>query len=158
MTKRKRAKPKKPRGRPSKYTPALGDVICALLAEGKSLSSICRLEKMPYRSTVLLWVVKGWNGDAKYKAFSDTYREAREAQAESLFDDLVDIADDDKNDYGFKEAEDGNGSGAKAFILQDNINRAKLRVHTRQWVAARILQRKYGDKIQQEITGKDGGP
>jgi hypothetical protein len=155
---RKRKPKKKPIGRPTKYTLKLGDLICALLAEGKSLRKICTLANMPAVSSVLLWVMKGERGDAEYQAFSEQYRVAREAQAEFLADEIIDISDDDRNDYGFKEAEDGSGNGAKAFILQDNIQRAKLRVDSRKWFASKLRPKKYGEKIQQEITGKDGGP
>ena len=113
---------------------------------------------MPYRSTVLLWVIKGWNGDEKYKDFSGSYARAREAQAESHFDDLVDIADDDRNDYGFKTADDGDGSGAKPCIMLDNIQRSKLRVDTRKWIASRILQSKYGDKAHVKLSDADDKP
>jgi hypothetical protein len=154
---RKSNVPKKT-GRPSSYSLELGDLICALLAEGKSLRKICALDNMPVMSTVLLWVMKGERGDREYEAFSEQYRDAREAQAEYWADELIDISDDDSNDYAFKESDDKSGSSAKAFIVQDNINRAKLRVHTRMWVASKLRPKKYGDKVTQEITGKDGGP
>jgi hypothetical protein len=154
----KKAAEPKPTGRPSKYTVELGELICSLLAEGQSLRKICELEIMPRRSTVLLWVIKGWNGDEKYKDFSGTYARAREAQAESHFDDMVDIADDDRNDYGFKESEDNSGKGASACIMPDNIQRSKLRLDTRKWIATRILQSKYGDKSHVKLTDADDKP
>ena len=78
MTKRtKKPNKPKPAGRPSKYTEKLGDLICLLMAEGKSLNSICKLEDMPHKSTVLLWVVKGDRGEEEYAAFSDQFRRAR---------------------------------------------------------------------------------
>ncbi len=160
MSKRKQKKaiPKKSGGRPSSYSMKLGDLICALLAEGKSLRTICSLKNMPHLSTVLLWVVKGERGDEEYAVFSEQYGRAREAQSEALMDDVIDIADDDRNDYAFRESEDNAGNGAKAFVLQDNINRAKLRIETRFKYASKMHRRKFGEKIQQEITGKDGGP
>jgi hypothetical protein len=148
----------KPAGRPTTYTPELGDLICALLAEGKSLRTICCLDNIPAVSTVLLWVMKGERGDKEYETFSEQYRIAREAQAEFLADEIIDISDDDRNDYGFKEAEDGSGSGAKAFILQDNIQRAKLRVDSRKWFASKLRPKKYGEKIQATHTGPDDKP
>jgi hypothetical protein len=39
-------------GRPSKYTKALGDRICAQIAEGKSLRTICDNPDMPDKATV----------------------------------------------------------------------------------------------------------
>lgn len=34
----------------------------------------------------------------------------------------------------------------------------KLRIWARQWRASKLAPKKYGDKIQSEISGKDGGP
>jgi hypothetical protein len=36
--------------------------------------------------------------------------------------------------------------------------RDRLRVDARKWVAAKLLPKKYGDRIQQEVSGPDGGP
>lgn len=157
MTKRKNSKrDPKPTGRPSAYTTKVGDLICALLAEGKSLRTICALKKMPHLSTVLLWVVKGERGDEQYRAFSEQYSRAREAQMEALLDEVVEISDDDRNDYGFKEGEDKDGKGAKPCIMPDNINRAKLRIETRFKYASKMHRRKFGEKTTLEHQGKDG--
>jgi hypothetical protein len=145
-------------GRPTSFSEDIGDLICALMAEGKSLRSICELENMPHKSTVLLWVVKGDRGDEQYRAFSDQYRRAREAQTEAVLDDVIEISDDNRLDYIFKVADDASGQSAQAIVDHDHINRSKLRIETRFRFAAKMHPRKYGDKVQQEITGKDGGP
>jgi len=155
---KKKPKPCSKPGRPSKYTEKLGDLICALLAEGKSLRTICALKEMPHLSTVLLWVVKGERGDEMYIAFSEQYACAREAQMEALLDEVIEISDDDSEDFVFKGGEDKDGNGAKMFIKLDNINRDKLRIETRFKYASKMHRRKFGEKIQQERTGKDGGP
>ena len=74
--------------------------------------------------------------------FSDKYARAREIQAEIRADELLDIADDATNDYMAREAKSG-----KTFIVADheNIQRSKLRVDTRKWIAAKLLPKKYGD-------------
>jgi hypothetical protein len=38
------------------------------------------------------------------------------------------------------------------------VARNRLRVDARKWVAAKLLPKKYGDKVQQEVSGPDGGP
>ncbi len=38
------------------------------------------------------------------------------------------------------------------------MQRARLRVDARKWVAAKLLPKKYGERYSAEITGKDGGP
>ncbi len=139
---------KKANGRPTTFSEELGDLICVLMAEGKSLNKICSLDDMPHKSTVFLWVVKGDRGDALYKGFSDQFKRAREAQAESYMDENIDISDDDKNDFGFIDTETSEGKGARPCIRPDNINRAKLRIETRFKVASRFHPKKYGEKLQ----------
>lgn len=39
----------------------------------------------------------------------------------------------------------------------ENWQVVKLRIWARQWRAAKLAPRKYGDKITTELTGKDGG-
>lgn len=51
----KPAEPKKPHGRPSKYTPELADEICERLANGEPLAKICRDEHIATRAVVHEW-------------------------------------------------------------------------------------------------------
>jgi hypothetical protein len=66
--------------------------ICELLATGKSLREICELDGKPAASTVFLWL-------ANDTQFSEQYARAREAQADALFDEILGIADDGRNDW-----------------------------------------------------------
>ena len=138
-------------GRPTDYTVELGDDICVKLAEGKSLRSICGRGDMPVVSTVLLWVVKGDRGDQTYSGFSEQYRRAREAQAEALLDEVIEIADDGSNDT----YTDSEGNERVNF---DHINRSRLRVDTRFKAVAKMHPRRYGEKVQTEVTGANGQP
>jgi len=146
------------KGRPTAFTQKIGDLICALLAEGKSLRSICDLKDMPHKSTVLLWVVKGYRGDPEYTAFSDQYMRAREAQSEGVLDEVNEIADDSSLDYIFRTKDDGSGESAEAIVNHEHINRSKLRIETRFRFASKMHPRKFGEKVTQEVTGKNGGP
>ena len=67
--------------RPSKYSKALADKICARIAEGESLVRICKDPKMPHRSTVLKW--RGENDE-----FSDKYAHAYEMGADKAFEEM----------------------------------------------------------------------
>ena len=50
--------PEGAKGRPSVYTPELGQAICELLAEGMTLKAICRTDDTPVaESTVRSWAV-----------------------------------------------------------------------------------------------------
>ncbi len=144
MTKKKPAPKKGKKGRPSLYTAKLAANICQRLAEGKSLRSICRDDAMPAISTVM-----GWLFDGDHDEFSEQYARAREAQAEVRADEIVDIADDDTND--FTADKDG-----KRVADNEHIQRSRLRVDARKWIAAKLLPKRYGDKLQH--TGEGGGP
>lgn len=137
-------------GRPPMFTQEIADIICNRLADGESLRRICKDENMPSKTTVFKWLA-----DERYVNFADQYARAREAQAESLVEECLDIADDSSNDYVEKE----NADGSKSVVVdKEHIARSKLRVDTRKWWAARLAPKKYGDRLSTEVTGKDGAP
>lgn len=136
-------------GRPTEYTQKVADRICAELAEGKSLVQICSEAWAPARSTVLLWVVKGERGDDTYSIFSDSYARAREAQSHALIDEVIQIADDSSGDI--RRDEDGFEHMNSEFVA-----RSRVRIDARFKIASRMHHKKFGEKISQEITGKDG--
>lgn len=123
--------------RPTKYTNKIADEICERLADGESLRAICESEEMPGRATVFRWL-------ASNQTFQDQYARAREAQADALFDEILQIADDGRND-SYTDSE-GN-----VRTDQDVIARSRLRVDSRKWMASKLRPKVYGDKIQQEI-------
>ncbi len=125
----------KKRGRPSLYTEALAVRICRRLAEGESLRAVCADKAMPAISTVM-----GWLFDGNHDGFSEQYARAREAQAEIRADEIVEIADDDTND--FTADKDG-----KLVANSEHIQRSRLRVDARKWIAAKLLPKRYGDKL-----------
>ncbi len=127
----------------SKYTRALDDKICMMLATGNSLVSVCQQVGIDY-STVKRWL-------ASKPEFCARYARAREDQADYLADEIIAIADDGSRDY--KESAEG-----VALVDHDHIARSRLRVDARKWAASKLAPKKYGDKIQAEHTGKDGAP
>jgi hypothetical protein len=130
-------------GRPTLYSEALADQICARLAEGASLRSICKAKGMPACSTVFGWLRSD-------KAFLEQYARAREAQADALFDEILEIADDGRRDY--RQTKSG-----REFD-HEHVQRARLRIDTRKWIASKLLPKKYGDKVDLSHSGPDGAP
>lgn len=118
-------------GRPSDYLPEVADDICALIADGESLRSVCKRKGMPGKATVFRWLREDVD-------FRDQYARAREEQAESLLEDVLEIAD-------------------KCVPDAAEIAKAKLRIDARKWYITKVAPKKYGDKITTELTGKDGG-
>lgn len=130
-------------GRPTLYTEELADRICASLAEGNSLRSICKAKGMPAASTVFGWLRSD-------QAFLEQYARAREAQADALFDEILEIADDSRRDYRKTEA-------GREFD-HEHVQRSRLRIDTRKWIASKLLPKKYGEKVDLSHSGPNGAP
>lgn len=128
---------------PSEYTEETAGRICAEIASGRSLRSICQDEDMPAASTVFLWL-------SKFPSFSEQYTRAREAQAEAMAEDILDIADDGTNDYVKKTRPDG--STYEAFDAE-HVQRSKLRVDSRKWLMAKMAPKKYGERLDMNLSG-----
>ena len=104
-------------------------------------------EHMPSRITVYSWLL-----DDRYAAFLTKYTRARELQSETMIDELNDIADDASNDY--METVDNDTGAIIGYKLNgEHINRSRLRIDTRKWIASKLKPKKYGDKIEVENTG-----
>jgi len=123
--------------RPSKYSQQLADAICDLLVDGKSLRTICSTAKMPSRSTVIRWL-------AENEAFRNQYARARELQADTLAEEILDIAD--KAVLGERLKKDGKG---KVLERQtgDMGERSKLMIDARKWYAGKLQPKKYGERV-----------
>lgn len=123
--------------RPSKYSQQLADAICDLLVDGKSLRTICSTAKMPSRSTVIRWL-------AENEAFRNHYARARELQADTLAEEILDIAD--KAVLGERLKKDGKG---KVLERQtgDMVERSKLMIDARKWYAGKLQPKKYGERV-----------
>lgn len=134
-------------GRVSEFTQETADEICQRIADGESLRSICAGDAMPATSTVFKWL-------NEQPVFSEQYARAREAQADTLFDEMLDIADDARNDWMERRGEDDAGWVANG----EHIQRSKLRLDARKWMAGKLQPKKYGERVTQEHVGKDDGP
>lgn len=130
-------------GRPSSFTDEIADTICEQIAEGKSLRAVLREnENLPAASTVCRWL-------AQNESFRKQYARAREAQADALFDEILEIADDGRNDSYTDE--DG-----REHTNQDVIARSRLRVDARKWMAGKLRPKVYGDKLEVAGPGPNG--
>jgi len=106
-------------GRPSDYTPELGELILEKIAEGESLRKACKDEKLPSRETVRRWLKADEN-------FRGQYALAREEQADAKFEQAWEIAE-----------------AATAADVQV----ARLKVDTIKWQASKLAPKVYGDKL-----------
>ena len=93
---------------------------------------------MPAARTVLRWIRE--NPDLQR-----AYATATEVRADMIFDELVEIADDARNDWMDKVGRDGESLGR--VLDAENIRRSALRIEARKWVLARMAPKKYGDRV-----------
>ncbi len=120
--------------------------ICERLAAGESLRAICRDEGMPDATSVFRWLEE----DAE---FATKYARAREVQAELLADEMVEIADDSTNDFMERKRRKGDEEVTETAFDAEHVQRSKLRIETRRWIAEKLLPKKYGAKQQVEHSG-----
>jgi hypothetical protein len=116
-----------------RYRQSLGARVCDGLATGEALEAICQRPGMPPLPEVLAWLA-----DPRRADFQAAVAKAREARADALVGEILSIADDP--------------TGA------EQVQRSKLRVDTRRWLAAKLAPAKYGDASSLEISGPAGGP
>lgn len=134
-------------GRPSEYTEEKATAICTRLVEGESLRSICRDEAMPSLQTVFNWF-------AAHPPFVEQYARAREAQADTLADDILEISDDARNDWMERHGDDDGGWAVNG----EHIQRSRLRVDSRKWIASKLKPKKYGEKVETTLRTEPGSP
>lgn len=141
----KTVKPAAPKrtGRPSKYTPELGEKICKLIAEGKSERQISSMAGMPSLVTM-------WNWKDKYPEFLNESVRARAASAEHFNDEVLRLSDELQNELsqriGNNEAFPKGTVEAYKVLMQEAARQAAIRDDSR-----------YGARKQVALTGADGG-
>jgi hypothetical protein len=119
--------PKKPTGRPTKYTEELVTEICDRVANGTPLREICREEGKPTWSTIYSWIA---GSDELFERFT----RARELGTDAIAEDAIAILD------AIPERIDG-GRMDSAYV-QWQKNRVEMRLK----LLAKWNPRKYGDK------------
>lgn len=118
--------------------------VCRRLIDGESLRSICGTPGMPNRATIFRWL-------ADDPEFARGYSAAREMQMTFLLEETLDIADDGTRD----KVVDDDGTER---VDHDAINRSRLRVDTRKWLAAKLAPKKYGEAMLLKQADANGDP
>lgn len=137
-----------PAGRPTTYTLELADNICERLAAGESMRSVARDESMPAMSTLFKWL-------REHEVFSEQYAKAKEESADALVEDMLFIADNAASPVIVDGAVLMGADGEPVMVADSAaVAHARLRVDTRKWSASKLKPKKYGEKIQQDITVK----
>lgn len=134
-------------GRPTKYSQEIADEICLRLSEGEGLKQICREEWVPRFETVYNWL-------KIHEGFRQRYAEARGIGLENMAEELLEIADDGRNDWMLRNDPENAGYAANG----EHLKRSEIRIKTRQWLLSKLAPARYGDRLKAELSGPDGGP
>ena len=137
-------KTQKPKiGRPTIFKQEIADIICIMLSEGMSLRQILKADtegKLPAQSTIYEWLIR-------FPVFAEQYARAREEQADTNADEILEIADEMPPEYTDKEG--------RTYLDQTFIAWQKNRIEARKWTAAKLRPKKYGDRMA--VEGVEGG-
>lgn len=131
-------------GRPTKFNQEIADTICDRIANGESLRALCSAEGMPSQSMAYRWLIE-------HPEFREQYARAREAQADKLAEEILQIADTPVIGTKVTSKEWGD-----EITEADMIEHRKLQVDARKWIASKLAPKKYGDKLA--VGGADDLP
>lgn len=127
-------------GRPTEYSIALIDDLCERISSSsKSLSTICK-EIGISRGTVYKWL-----NESDKQEFINKYARAKEEQADFLAEEILEIADDNSGDVTYNK--DGD-----EVINTEFVQRSKLRMEARKWIASKLKPKKYSDRTNIDHT------
>lgn len=124
-------------GRPSLYTQELADRICAQLAQGISLRTVCLADDMPAASSVFKWLREN-------KDFSEQYARAKEESADADSEELADLGD---QAIALSQSVPEKVAGAV-------VQAVKLKADNLKWAMSKKKPKKYGDKVDLTSGGE----
>lgn len=115
------------------------ETVFTEIINGRAVRNILKDEGMPNATTFFQWLSED---EEKNKQ----YARACELRAEAIFDEILEIADDKSQDELHTEN----------AIIQNSefIQRSRVRIDARKWVASKLNPKKFGDKIQTEHSGE----
>ena len=133
--------PAKKTGAPTTFNQRTADLICIMISEGMSLRKILKEDKtglLPAQSTVYEWLLR-------YPDFAEQYTRAREEQADTLADEIIDIADEQPEIVAVTDKRTGE-------LIEHKLDGAflqwqKNRIEARKWSGLKLKPKKYGDKL-----------
>ncbi len=120
------------------YTDQIAAEILDRLANGETLTNICEGDHLPSRITVWRWT-QGRNGAPT--GFRGCYLEARTAQADKYFDEIMSVARD-----------------TMARPSNDRTNANRLFVDTTKWALAKMRPNVYGDQSRIHLGADPEAP
>lgn len=102
---------------------------------------------MPSVATIFNWF-------RTQEGFLNQYKAAKEEQADAMAEEMLDIADDGTNDW--MEVRDSEGATIGYKVNGEHVQRSRLRIDTRKWLASKLKPKKYSEKLDMAVTGTIG--
>lgn len=130
-------------GRPTTYTQELADTICAELALGKPLRTVCLIDGMPQAPTIFKWI-------REIEEFAKQYARAKEEATDAMAEEILAISDETDEGQVITEK----GDGTTEIKREDMLGHRKLRIETRKWLMAKMKPKRYGDKMDMTTNGE----
>lgn len=114
--------------------------VLTRIEKGDALRTILRDKDKPSTQTFYIWLEED-------ESKSKRYARACEVRAENIFEDILNIADNNTSDIITKDGEERTNN--------DVIQRSRLMVDARKWYLSKLNPKKYGDKIEATLEGGD---
>ena len=148
-TKAVKAKDTKPsKESTQEYRQTITELICEEIANSDlSLWEVCdSIKEAPTGRTFARWI-------ADDSELCQRYARAKELQADFMASQIRSIADTCR--LGVKTTVKASGTEK---TTGDMVERSRLQIDARKWLAAKLAPKKYGDKIDHTIGNPDGTP
>jgi hypothetical protein len=121
-------------GAPSLYTEEIATAVLSAIASGASLSQACKPLDIHWKTV--------WAWRYRHPDFLAAYERAVQSRADAHAEEIIDIADNSKDDVIRVKGPRGN-----EIVVQNTVGvqRAKLKMQARQWLMGKAQPEKYGD-------------
>ena len=119
------------------YLPII-EKVCKILSEGNSLVSVFRDNDLGIKKSKFYQLLN------EHEDFVDKYARACEDRSDLLFEEILDIADENEADAYIDNGE--------AKIDGNTVQRSRLKIESRKWMLGKMNPKKYGERIQQDVN------
>lgn len=106
------------------------------------MRTVCKNDWCPTGATLFKWMREN-------PEFLSQYERAKQESADAFAEEMADIADDATNDWMAKN--DPNNPGFQ--FNGEHVQRSRLRIDTRKWLASKLKPKKYGEKVDLNHKG-----